>query len=130
MTSEPPVPETSGVIAKFPLAAQWATLIAGSVVLATLLELVALPAALLLGPMLAGILLAINGGRIRLTRLPANAAQTIVGMLVARSITSDIVLTFVKSWPLFLAVVAAIIATSAALGWMIARLKVLPGTTA
>ena len=49
---------------------------------------------------------------------------------MARSITSDIVLMFVKSWPLFLGVVAAIIATSAALGWMMARLKVLPGTTA
>jgi uncharacterized protein len=130
MTRQPPDPQTSGAIASFPLPAQWAILIAGSAVLALLLELVALPAALLLGPMLAGILLAVNGGRIRLTRLPASAAQTIVGMLVARSITSDIVLTFVKSWPLFLGVVAAIIATSAALGWMMARLKVLPGTTA
>jgi len=130
MTRLPPEPQTSGAVAGLAVSAQWAILLSGSVVLAVLLELVALPAALLLGPMLAGILLAINGGRIRVPRLPATIAQTMIGLLVARSITGDIVVTFVKSWPLFLGVVAAIIATSALLGWMIARLKVLPGTTA
>jgi membrane AbrB-like protein len=130
MTRLPPDPLTSGVIAGLGIPAQWAILLAGSAVLATLLELVALPAALLLGPMLAGILLATNGGRIRVPHLPVSIAQTMVGLLVARSITGDIIVTFLKNWPLFLAVVAAIIATSAALGWMIARLKVLPGTTA
>ena len=58
------------------------------------------------------------------------AAQTIVGCLVARAITGDIVVTFLKDWPLFLAVVLVIVATSAVLGWAIARFKVLPGTTA
>ena len=62
--------------------------------------------------------------------LPVLAAQTIVGCLVARAITGDIVLAFVKDWPLFLGVVLVIIATSAALGWTMARFKVLPGTTA
>jgi membrane AbrB-like protein len=130
MTRLPPDPQTPGAISNLAVPSQWVILVAGSVVLATLLELIALPAALLLGPMLAGILLATNGGRIRVPRLPVTVAQTMVGLLVARSITGDIVVTFFKSWPLFLAVVAAIIATSAALGWMIARLKVLPGTTA
>jgi len=130
MTRLPPDPQTPGAISNLAVPSQWVILVAGSVVLATLLELIALPAALLLGPMLAGILLATNGGQIRVPRLPVTVAQTMVGLLVARSITGDIVVTFFKSWPLFLAVVAAIIATSAALGWMIARLKVLPGTTA
>lgn len=130
MTRLPPDPQTPGAIGGLGVRAQWAILLAGSAVLATLLELVALPAALLLGPMLAGILLATNGGRIRVPRLPVSVAQTMVGLLVARSITGDIIVTFFKNWPLFLAVVAAIIATSAALGWMIAWLKVLPGTTA
>jgi uncharacterized protein len=110
--------------------AQWVVLVAASVPLAALLEVVALPAALLLGPMLAGILVSSSGGTIRAPRLPVFAAQTIVGCLVARSITGEIVLRFLKDWPLFLSVIVSIVAASAALGWLLARWKVLPGTTA
>jgi membrane AbrB-like protein len=105
-------------------------LIAGSALLATLLEIVGLPAALLLGPMIAGIALATSGGQIRAPRLPVQAAQAIVGCMVARAITGDIVFAFLKDWPLFLGVVLAIVATSSLLGWMIGRFEVLPGTTA
>jgi uncharacterized membrane protein AbrB (regulator of aidB expression) len=94
---------------------QWTALLAGSAVFAALLELAAFPAALLLGPMLAGILLALNGGAIRVPRLPVTIAQTMIGCLVAHAITGDIVVTFFRNWPLFVGVVAAIIATSAAL---------------
>lgn len=110
--------------------AQWGILITGSVALAALLETTALPAALLLGPMVAGILLATSGGSIRAPRPAVLAAQSIVGCLVARVITGDIVQAFLKDWPLFLGVVMVIIATSALLGWTISRFKVLPGSTA
>ena len=118
------------LFAKLSPRAQWGILMATSVPLAALFELIALPAVLLLGPMIAGIVVGSNGGTIRPPRLPVLAAQTIVGCLVARTITGDIVLRFLKDWPLFLSVVMAIIATSTALGWILARLKVLPGTTA
>jgi uncharacterized protein len=110
--------------------ALWVLLIAISALLASLLEYAALPAALLLGPMLAGILVATNGGRMRPPRPAVLVAQAIVGCLVARAITADMVMAFVRGWPLFLSVVLVIIATSTLLGWLIARLKVLPGTTA
>ena len=99
-------------------------------ILATVLELIGLPAALLLGPMLAGILLATNGGALRAPRVPVIAAQAVVGCLIARAMTADIVLTFLRDWPLFLGVVLVIVATSGLLGWGIARFKVLPGSTA
>ena len=54
------------------------------------------------------------------------AAQTIVGCLVARAITGDIVVAFLKDWPLLVGVVLIIIATSGLLGWTMARFKVLP----
>jgi membrane AbrB-like protein len=57
-------------------------------------------------------------------------AQAVVGCLVARAITGDIVLTFLKDWPLFLSVVLAIVATSSVLGWTMGRYEVVPGTTA
>ena len=62
----PPVPPSRapGPIERLSIPAQWTALLAGSAVFAALLELAAFPAALLLGPMLAGILLALNGGGI------------------------------------------------------------------
>jgi uncharacterized protein len=105
-------------------------LIAGSAILSFLFSLAHLPAALMLGPMVAGIILASNGGKVRPHRMPVFAAQTIVGCLVARAITSDIVIVFLKDWPLFLSVVMAVVAASAALGWALTRWEVLPGTTA
>ncbi len=128
--TEPTAPQTSGLLDGLRPVQQWGLLIAGSALLAGLLEVVGLPAALLLGPMIAGIVLATNGGSVRAPRLPVQAAQAIVGCLVARAITADIVLAFLKDWPLFLGVVLAIVATSSLLGWTIGRLEVLPGTTA
>jgi membrane AbrB-like protein len=125
-----PASRAADLLKRLPPLQQWAVLIAGSVVLAALLELAGLPAALLLGPMLAGILLATNGGGIRAPRLPVVAAQAVVGCLIARAITSDILLAFLRDWPLFLGVVVVIIATSGLLGWGISRLKVLPASTA
>lgn len=128
--NQPPPPKPSTLFGKLSAPTQWAILIASSVPLAGLFELIALPAALLLGPMIAGIVVGCNGGTIRPARFPVLAAQTIVGCLVARAITGDIVLRFVKDWPLFLSVVMAVIAASTALGWLLTRWKMLPGTTA
>jgi uncharacterized protein len=127
--TQPVAPRTSSRLRLSPWA-QWAILVAASAPLAALLEVTDLPAALLLGPMIAGILVGSNGGTIAAPRLPVFAAQTIVGCLVARAITGEIVLRFLKDWPLFLSVIVSIVAASAAFGWLLTRWKVLPGTTA
>jgi uncharacterized protein len=123
-------PLPAGAFGRLSPTAQWGLLIAISAALAAVLELAGLPAALLLGPMLGGILVATNGSKIRAPRAPVLAAQAVVGCLVARAITGDILLAFARGWPLFLGVVMTIIATSTVLGWLLARFKVLPGTTA
>ena len=128
--TEPSGPRASGRLAKLSPVSQWGLLLAGSVVFAALLELTGLPAALLLGPMIAGIIMATNGGTIRAPRLPVLAAQTIVGCLVARAVNGDIVVAFLKDWPLFLCVIVVMLATSGALGWVLSRYQVLPGSTA
>jgi membrane AbrB-like protein len=117
-------------MANLPRAAQWTALIAISAVASAALEVVGLPAALLLGPMIGGVLLGSNGATVRPHRYLMYAAQAMVGCLVARSVTSDIVATFIKDWPLFLSVVLAVVLLSCFLGWAMARLQVLPGTTA
>jgi membrane AbrB-like protein len=128
--TEPADPRDSGLMASRSPAQQWSILVAGSVASAALLEGAGLPAALLLGPMIAGIVLATNGGTIRAPKLPVQVAQAVIGCLVAHAITPDIVLAFLKDWPLLLGVVLVIVATGSGLGVAMARYAVVPGTTA
>src|ERR1700722_11207293 len=58
-----------GRLAGLAPAAQWGLLLVGSAAAALILVWRALPAALLLGPMIAGILVGTNGGAIRVARL-------------------------------------------------------------
>ena len=109
---------------------QWAILAIISGFLALCLEAVRLPAALLLGPMMAAILVAIAGGGIRVPHYLVLIAQAVIGCMIARSIPPTIVGEILRGWPLFVAVVIAVIAASGALGWLLTRWRVLPGTTA
>jgi membrane AbrB-like protein len=57
-------------------------------------------------------------------------AQGFVGCLIARSITPDILMTILHKWPMFLILISAVIFFAAALGFILARWRILPGTTA
>jgi membrane AbrB-like protein len=113
-----------------PRSAQWGILAAGSILLAGLLEVAGLPAALLLGAMLAAILIETNGGALRVPRLAYYAAQAVIGCMIGRIVTPVIVGTFAKDWPLFLGVVLAVVVSSSLLGWTLGRFRILPGSTA
>ena len=89
-----------------------------------------LPAALLLGPMVGGIVLGVNGVRLTVPRLPYLGAQAVVGAMVAAAITPDIVSTFLHDAVLFTIVLGATLLGAAALGWTISRSGLIPGATA
>lgn len=128
--SAPPNNAALGLLTRLPLSTQWGLLFVLSAALASLLEMAGVPAALLLGPMISGILLGVNGGAVRVPRLAYLGAQTVVGCLIARAISYDIVRAFLKDWPLFLGVVLTVVAASGALGWLMSRSRALPGATA
>jgi membrane AbrB-like protein len=109
---------------------QWITLLALSAVLVTLLELAHLPAALLLGPMVAGILVSIRETTLRVTARFLVAAQGIIGCMIGSHIPAAILTELVRDWPLFLLGVLSVIAAASALGWVLMRWRILPGTTA
>jgi membrane AbrB-like protein len=111
-------------------AAQWVTLLFVSVLFAGALELADLPAALLIGPMLAAIVAGTNGATVRVPPLGFAGGQAVVGCLIAGSISPAIFATFLDDWLLFTSVVVATLAASSFLGWFVSRFKVLPGTTA
>jgi len=110
-------------------AVRWAILGLVSAVVGAVLHLAHLPAALMLGPMIAGIALEMAGGTVRIPPVAMSVAQGIIGCLVARAITHDILGAFAARWPLFLGVVALTLLASLFLGWVIFRLRILPGTT-
>jgi membrane AbrB-like protein len=117
-------------LASSSLPARWAALIGLSILLAAVLERVHLPAALMLGSLLSGIILQSNGAALRVPALPLSAAQAVIGCLIARSFTAPILVEFSRQWPLFISVVCAVIAASCLLGWLVSRLGLIRGSTA
>lgn len=113
-----------------PASLQWAFLLLASLVLIIPLELLHLPAAVLLGAMLAGIGLTALEGRLNLPATPFLLAQALVGCLMARSLGPGLLPVLAAQWPLFLAGVVTVILFSVSLGALLARWQVLPGTTA
>ena len=113
-----------------PAAGRWIVLLAVSALGAGLLQWARLPAALMLGPLVAAVLVQTAGGAVRVPRAFMVVAQAVIGCLIARSITPAVVGGFANHWPVVLGVVALSIAASAAMGWSMSRLKVLPGSTA
>lgn len=118
-----PLPHASTLVA-------WARLLAASAGLAYGLTLAHFPAALLLGPMLVAIVFGVRGARIRIPKPGFQAAQALVGCLVAQSVTAEIVGTMAGDGLLILAVVLVTVVAGAVVGWVLTRLKVLPGATA
>ena len=107
---------------------QWLVLISLSAVVVLVLELGHLPAAMLVGPMAAGIVIGVRGGTIDVPQAGFAFAQGVVGCIIAMSLTPAIFPSFAQNWPLFAAAVLATLAASSLLGWLISRWKVLPGT--
>jgi uncharacterized protein len=109
---------------------RWAGMIALSAVFVLLLEMLHLPAALLLGPMAAGIVLTISAGAVRVPQPPIIVAQAVLGCMIARNIPVSIIGEIAREWPIFVAAILSVSVASTALGWLLMRMRVLPGTTA
>ncbi len=118
------------LLRRAPLPGQWAVLLAGSAIMVALLELAHLPAALLLGPMLAAIGAAIAETGVRVKPAVFSAAQGVVGCMMARGIPLSFLDVVARDWPIFLAGVLSAMALATLLGWILTRWQVLPGTTA
>ncbi|MGC2603747.1 MAG: AbrB family transcriptional regulator, partial [Rhodomicrobium sp.] len=122
--------DPSAPLSRLRPSAQWVLLLVLSGLLAALLTWARVPAALMLGPMVAGILMENAGAELRVPALPFNIAQAILGCMIARVLKPEIIHSFVKQWPLFLGVGLSVIVASCLLGWIISKLRILPETTA
>lgn len=109
---------------------QWVALMILSVALAGVLSLLHMPAAVLLGCMGAAGYSGMHGWQMRIPGALLIGAQGVVGCMIARTIVPGVFAEILGSWPIFLVTVLSVIAASTLLGWLLARRKVLPGTTA
>jgi membrane AbrB-like protein len=94
------------------------------------LYLLGLPAAFLLGAMGAAMIVVGAGGTARLPAWMFALAQAVVGCLIGRSFTPTLFRAMVHHLPLFLGVTLSVLIVATALGLALARLRVLPGSTA
>ncbi|GGC46543.1 AbrB family transcriptional regulator [Chelatococcus reniformis] len=114
----------------WPRTLQWVALFLASGVFGVALHAAQLPAALLLGPLLGAICVAVCGAQLALPRPAFIAAQGIVGCLVARAITASILWSIAKDWPAMLLIVLTTVIASGLVGAALTRLGTLPGATA
>ena len=122
-------PEATGV-GRWPRLMQWTALLAASIVVLVPLELMGFPAALLLGPMIAGIVLGVSDARLRVPKPLFILAQAVIGCMMARALPPAIFVELVEDWPIYVLGIGSVVVVAAGLGILLARLKVLPGTTA
>lgn len=125
-------PETSfrGPLATLPRLFQWLLLAALTALTAGFMLHYALPAALLIGPMLAAVVIGAQGGRVGVSGLVFAVAQTFVGLLIGGSLELTVLASFIDIWPILLLAVLTTVAASSLLGFFVSRWKILPGTTA
>ena len=110
--------------------ATWIGLALASAALSAVLHAASVPAAILIGPMVAAIGFGLAGSTRRVARPWQLAAQGVVGCLVASSISPAILAEIAKDWHAMLLGAGITVFASAAIGLFIARFGTLPGSTA
>ncbi|TWI64812.1 hypothetical protein LZ24_03080, partial [Desulfobotulus alkaliphilus] len=108
----------------------WSALILVSAVLAVVLQWASLPAATLLGPMLAGMVFALRGVDLTVPRWAFTGAQSVVGCMVALAMSPSILSTLIQSWSAILFAIALVIIFGALVGHGLMHFGTLPGNTA
>jgi uncharacterized protein len=108
----------------------WVALLPASAALAVGLQWASFPAATLLGPLLAGVVFALGGADLKLPRWAFAGAQSVVGCMVAMSMTPSVLATLAFNWPAILLAILQVIVFGAVVGLGLMRFGTLPGTTA
>ncbi len=116
-------------LARQTVPARWAALLLLSLLLAGLLNTLRLPAALLLGPMIAGIVISTLEGAIDVPERAVGLAQGLLGCLIG-GMLAKLLGTGSSHWGVLIAGALSVVIISSGLGWVLSRTKLLPGTTA
>jgi membrane AbrB-like protein len=132
--SAPGVSETSRsterTLDAWPRSLLWVSLIVLSALISAAWGALGLPAGLLLGPTIGGIIFGVNGAKLAMPNTANLGAQAAIGAMVAAAITPAILITFGHQYLLFCVVVFGTLMSAACIGWLISRTGLIPGATA
>jgi membrane AbrB-like protein len=110
--------------------AGWALLVAVTAIVTTVLHALAVPAALLLGPLVAAIGVAAIRPGLAMPHWTVTVGQAAVGCVIAGAMAGGIGPGVAARWPLFAGIAAVTILLSGGIGYALARMRVVPGTVA
>ena len=110
--------------------ARWSLLILCSAAAAFLLAELHFTAGLLVAPLVLAASMAARGWHARVHNSLFACAQATIGLLMAQSLTLPVLHEITLRWPIYLVSVLAVIALSFSLGWILMRLRIMPGSTA
>ena len=113
-----------------PAAWRWILLVSLSAALSAAWDRLGLPASLLMGSMLAGFLLALRGWELDPPEPLFLIAQGLIGALMAQKIPKTFLTELGEAWPFFLGGSLWAMMSAAALGWILTRRRIFPGSTA
>ena len=108
---------------------QWTLLVVSSLILGFIFQAFHVPAALLLGPMIIGVLMGLMGATVRITPIFFKIAQGILGCMIAQSLSPSILPPLLNDWPMVLLVLIATLMASGLSGWLLVKFSNLPGPT-
>jgi len=108
---------------------QWTLLVVSSLILGFIFQAFHVPAALLLGPMIIGVLMGLLGATVRIAPIFFKIAQGILGCMIAQSLSPSILPPLLNDWPMVLLVLIATLMASGLSGWLLVKFSNLPGPT-
>lgn len=108
---------------------QWLILLSASLLVGFALQYFHLPAALLLGPMIIGVVMGLYGATLRIDKRLFILAQAILGCMIAQSLSPSILQPLINDWPVVIVVLLLTLAASGLSGFLLVRFSDLPGTT-
>ena len=109
---------------------QWLIFVLTAYIFGYVLEQAAIPAALLLGPMVCAIVMGVCGATIRVPKICFRYGQGLVGLLIANTITLQVLTQVLTQWELMLCTTLVTLLLSVVVGILTVRFGRLPGTTA
>lgn len=108
---------------------QWCILIVLSLAVGLIFHYLHIPAALLLGPMVVGIVISLLGATVIVHLKLFIAAQAILGCMIAQTLSPELLIPLRAYWHYILFVTISTLCASTFVGWLLVRFSPLPGST-
>ncbi|OBT09415.1 hypothetical protein A9264_09085 [Vibrio sp. UCD-FRSSP16_10] len=99
-------------------------------VVGVLFDTLHLPAATLLGPMVMAIAFSLRQWQLSTPKSAIFLIQSVIGLVAGKALNLEILLPYLSSWWVFVGVALLVLIVCQMMGYSLARLRILPGSTA